>query len=204
MSNTNSDSQRLLQLMAELHALTKLQRTGWVMAGVRDAESVSDHCFEAAIIAVLLANASASAVDIGRVVQMLLFHEIAECRLTDLPRRAGPYIKEAKQEAEKQISVDLLSNVAPSVLSLLEEFHQRETPEARLAEAAEELQIVFCSLMYAKEGNGDMTEYVRDVENYPSYGVDLADAVNSEIGAKLKQYLNGKDYWPLGYDRPIQ
>lgn len=124
--------------------------------------------------------------------------------MTDLPRRSGPYIKEGKRIAEEQISSDLLTKVAPSVLPLLKEFHERTTPEAKLAEAAEELQIIFCSLMYAKEGNGDMSEYRQDVANYPNYGVDLAQAVATLIGEKLDSYLNGKSYWPVGYDRPIE
>lgn len=199
----NVTSTRILQVMAELHVLTRLPRTGWIMAGVRDPESISDHCFEAALFAVLINATTATNVDIGRVVQMLLFHELSESRLTDLPRRSAPYVKQMKHQAEEEIAKDLLGTAAPGILQLLEEFHAKETPEARLAEAAEELQIVFASLMYAKDGNGDMSEYPKDVSKYDGLGSDLAESIAALIGNRLGEYLNSKPHWSIGYDRPI-
>lgn len=191
--------ERLLECMAELHNLTRLRRAGWVMAGVSDPESVSDHCFEAAMWAVLLAHSAKINVDVGKVVTMLLFHEIGEARLTDLPRRAAPYVKGAKGQAERAIASDLLDGLSQEIEPLLEEFHERQTPEAKLAEAAEELQIIFAALMYSKECNGDMTEYRDDVAKYPDYGIEAAAAVARRIGNRLDEYLGGRPYWSIGY-----
>lgn len=194
-------AERVLDCIAELHNLTRLPRTGWIMAGVKDAESVGDHCYEAALLALLMSRFFDEPVDIGRVITMLLVHEIGETRLTDLPRRAGPYIKSAKNDAEHAIAADVLAGVAEDLLEVMEEFHERKTPEARLAEAAEELQIIFSALMYAKENVGDMSEYRTDVEQYPDYGVKIANDVAGLIGERLGEYLGSKPYWSLGYSR---
>jgi putative hydrolase of HD superfamily len=85
----------------------------------------------------------------------------------------------------------------------LAEFHARETPEARLAEAAEELQIIFASLMYAKEGVGDMSEYRQDVAAYKDYGVGMAGEIARVIERRLGVYLGTKPYWELGYRRDV-
>lgn len=194
-------AERLLECMAEVHNLTRLQRAGWVMAGVNNPESVSDHCFEAAAWAYFLSEQVAEPVDLGKVLAMLVFHELGEARLTDLPRRSGPYVKGFKGPAERAIVGDLLDGVSKTLEPLLEEFHKRETLEARVAEAAEELQIVFAALMYAKENNGDMTEYRTDVAKYDDLGIDAAGAVARVIEERLGEYLGDRPHWSLGYRR---
>jgi putative hydrolase of HD superfamily len=195
------NAERMLECMAEMHNLTRLPRTGWIMAGVADPESVSDHCFETAIIAFLLAQQIGQPVDIGKVLAMALFHETGEVRLTDLPRRSSPYVKKFKHVAETMAAEDILGGVAESVLPLLAEMNELNTLEARLVEAAEELQIIAAAMYYAKEGNGDISEYRRDVAKYDALGIEPARQVADIVERKLHEYLGDKPYWELGYSR---
>lgn len=195
------NADRVLECMAEIHNLTRLQRVGWVMAGVADPESVSDHCFETAIIAYILAQQLDQPVDMGKVLAMALFHETGEVRLTDLPRRSSPYVKNFKHAAETEAAKDILGGVAESVLPLLEEMHELKTLEARLVEAAEELQIITAAMYYAKEQNGDISEYRRDVAKYDALGIEPARLVADVVERKLHEYLRDKPYWELGYSR---
>lgn len=187
--------------MAELHTLTKLPRIGWIMAGVPEPESVSDHCFETAIIAYMLAQQLDEPVDMGKVLAMALFHEVGEVRLTDLPRRSSPYVKEFKRQAETRASKDILHGVAENVLPLLEEMHELQTLEARLVEAAEELQIITAAMYYAKENRGDISEYRRDAAKYDALGIKPARAVAEVVERRLGEYLGDRPYWELGYSR---
>jgi putative hydrolase of HD superfamily len=196
-----ADAERITECIAELHALTKLPRIGWVLAGVHDPERVATHCYETAVIACILTRHVSAPVDIGKVLTMALFHEIGEVRLTDLPRRAAPYMRDAKDQAESEIAQDVLRDVADDICAIVDEFHDRKTLEARLTEAAEELQIIFAAMMYAKERNGDMSEYRRDAAKYDSYGLDIAEQVAAVIRDKLKTYLGDHPYWEIGYQR---
>jgi putative hydrolase of HD superfamily len=171
------------------------------MAGVPEPESVSDHCFETAIIAYVLAQQLDEPVDMGKVLAMALFHEVGEVRLTDLPRRSGPYVKAFKHAAEEEASRDILHGVAEGVLPLLKEMHELRTVEARLVEAAEELQIITAAMHYAKEGRGDISEYRRDAEKYDALGIESAKAVAEVVKRRLGEYLGDKPYWELGYSR---
>lgn len=132
---------------------------------------------------------------------MLLFHELGETRLTDLPRRAAPYVKGFKREAERAIADDVIDGVSRLVPGLLAEFEAGQTIEARIAESAEELQILFAALMYARDGNGDMSEYLKDVDSYDDLGVPYIGEVSALIGQRLAGYLNGKPHWSIGYSR---
>ncbi|MFC4591619.1 HD domain-containing protein [Sphaerisporangium corydalis] len=190
--------------MAELHALTKLPRIGWVLAGVANPESVSDHCFETAIIAYILAQQIDEPVELGKVLTMALFHEVGEVRLTDLPRRSSPYVREFKRKAEREAAVDILGDLAGEVLPLLDELHELKTLEARLVEAAEELQIIAAAMYYAKENQGDISEYRRDVARYDALGIVPAALVAEVVARRLGEYLGDRPYWELGYRRENQ
>lgn len=198
---TKTDPERMLKAFIEMDALTRLPRTGWLLAGVSRPESVSDHCFETAIFAYLLSRQLNVVVDMRKVLLMALFHETAEARITDLPRRSKDYIGRAKRDGEAAATLDILDSVSDEIPALLEEMHELVTPEARLVEAAEELQIIFKAMLYAKENQGDMSEYRRDVRKYDSLGVVPAQEVAGLIGEKLEEYLAGKRYWPIGYDK---
>jgi putative hydrolase of HD superfamily len=132
---------------------------------------------------------------------LALFHEVGEVRLTDLPRRSAPYVKAFKHAAEREICQDVLGGVADDVIPLLEEMQAQETLEARRVEAAEELQIVVAAMFYAKEGNGDISEYRRDAQKFDSLGIEPARQLADLVEAKLNTYLGEKAYWEVGYSR---
>ena len=195
----NKKALDILEIMCEMSSLSKMPRIGWVLAGVNNAESISDHCFETALLAYFLSKNIDQEVDMGKILMMALFHEVGETRLSDLPRRAKPYVKKFKKEGEKNISIDVLGDYAEDINTILDEFEEKKTLEARLTEAAEELQIIFKSLIYAKENNGDMSEYRQDVAAYDSLGIEMAEAISKIIGEKLNDYLGDKTYWEIGY-----
>lgn len=199
--------ERMLNSFVELHLLTKIPRTGWILAGVSNPESVSDHCYETALFAYMISKQLDFQVDIKKVLLMALFHEVAEARITDLPRRSKDYIGKAKRNGESQGLKDILyglNGVSEEISELLEEMHEKKSPEARLVEAAEELQIIFKALVYAKENRGDMSEYKIDVSKYDSLGIEPAEKIAKLIGEKLDEYLGKKPYWAIGYEKQTQ
>ena len=195
------DPERILEAFMEINALTKIKRAGWILMGIPDAESIADHCFETAMFAFILSKYIDQPIDMRKVLLMALFHEIGEVRLMDLPRRAGKYVKEAKKKAEHEIMLDVLDGVVGEIPELLEEMEKKRTLEARLCEASEELQIIFKALVYAKENQGDTSEYRNDVKNYDSLGIDPAKQIADVIERRLNDYLGAKTYWPIGYRR---
>jgi 5'-deoxynucleotidase YfbR-like HD superfamily hydrolase len=108
-------------------------------------------------------------------------------------------VKQFKHAAEAAAAADVLDGVAENVLSLLDEMHDLSTIEARLVEAAEELQIIAAAMYYAKENRGDMSEYRRDVARYDSLGIEPAEHVAEIIKKRLEEYLGDHPYWELGY-----
>lgn len=194
------NQERLLEVFTELSYLTRIRRTGWILAGVQDPETIADHCYETAIIAYFLSKQIDIKVDMGKILTMALFHEVGEVRLGDFPRRAKKYVKKFKKDAEKAIMNDVLGDIEKELFPILHEFEECKTVEARLVEAAEELQIIFKALVYAKENRGDISEYRNDVERYDAQGFEIAQKIADVIKLKLGKYLGDKEYWEIGYN----
>ncbi len=191
--------ERLLEVFTELTYLTRIKRTGWILAGVPDPETIADHCYETALFAYILSKHIDEKVDIGKVLTMALFHEVGEVRIGDFPRRAKKYVKKFKKDAETTAIRDILGDVASDISTTLHEFEECETVEAKLVEAAEELQIIFKALVYAKENKGDISEYRNDVLKYNPQGFEIAQKIADIIKTKLGKYLGDKEYWEIGY-----
>ena len=52
-------------LLREYLTLKKIRRTGWQLRGVRDSESLADHCFGVVLLTMLLAPTYAHRLDVN-------------------------------------------------------------------------------------------------------------------------------------------
>ena len=107
-----------------------------------DPESVAEHCWRAALMAMLLAP-ELPEVDSGRVIQMCLIHDLGEAVTGDIPTFRKT---EADEVAEEQ-AVDRLLRGLPEesrreFAALFAEMAALETPEARLFAVVDKLEAV--------------------------------------------------------------
>ena len=61
------NQERLLEVFTGLSYLTRIRRTGWILAGVTDPETIADHCYETAIFAYFLSKQIDTKVDMGKI-----------------------------------------------------------------------------------------------------------------------------------------
>src|SRR5271167_4261902 len=88
-----------LNFFAEAGLLKRVKRSGWWVAGIKDPESVAEHCFRCAVIGYYIAYCED--VDPFKVVTMTLFNDIHEARINDLHKMGHHYIdfRPAEQKA---------------------------------------------------------------------------------------------------------
>ena len=81
-----------LDLLLAGNQLKRTSRAGWVMRGVPNSEDVAAHSYGTAWTAMLLANQisleTGQTFDMGRLLSMVLIHDVAEGRTTDIPSPA--------------------------------------------------------------------------------------------------------------------
>lgn len=112
-------------------------------------ENSAEHSWQVALLAMALAQHANEAVDINKVVQLLLVHDIAEIDVGDTivystARIEG--IAEKDWQAAQRIFGLLPEKQAAEFLALWEEYEGRETPEARFAHAMDRLMPVLQNL----------------------------------------------------------
>jgi putative hydrolase of HD superfamily len=148
------DTDGLIDFFTEAGRLKRIPRTGWVECGVPDPESVADHSFRVALMAMILAEERG--LDVLRVVKMALIHDLAEAEtgdLTPVQKDVDPQAaKRREDEVMKKLAERLPNKARVGVESAWREFAEGATPEARLVKDADKLEMVIQASEY--EGTG--------------------------------------------------
>src|SRR4051794_4227804 len=108
----------LLDLFLEAQALDRVPRSGYVLRGVSEPESVTEHTWHVLFLVWVL-GARIEGIDVARAVEIALVHDLAELRIGDLPRTSSHYFPEgAKRTAEAAAMADVLAPMAERALPL--------------------------------------------------------------------------------------
>lgn len=148
-------------LCERLAALKLLPRTGWLQRGVSPAESVAEHTFGVALLALALADA-APGVERGRLLALALLHDLAEALLGDMPAAARRHLgAAAKHRAEHSAMAEILAGLpgGDEHLALWEEYAAGASREARLVKGLDRLEMLAQALAYERAGNRALAEF---------------------------------------------
>ncbi|HEX4817748.1 MAG TPA: HD domain-containing protein [Nonomuraea sp.] len=149
----------LAGLLYEFGLLKRYKRTGWLVAGVRDPESVADHSFRTAIIAAVIARIEGG--DPERAAFMALFHDTQETRLTDIPYIGKRYLKAAPNE---EVTADQMRDVAAPVADMVRdavaEYEEKTSVEAVCARDADKLECLIQAVEYREQGHQNVQGWI--------------------------------------------
>lgn len=140
----------IARLLFEARMLKEIPRSGYAFLGA-GGESVAEHTFVTSFIACVMSRLEPD-VDALRLITMCLVHDLAEARTGDLNTVQKKYVNADEQralsDAEKATDLD------PFMSDLLREFRDGETPEARLANDADQLSFIIDLKALAEVGYG--------------------------------------------------
>ncbi|WNG32881.1 HD domain-containing protein [Archangium violaceum] len=143
--------QQIVEFILELDKLKGVTRKTRPL-GLERYENSAEHSWQIALMATSLAHHAGTAVDINRVVGMLLVHDIGEIDTGDtLVYAEGGWEerKAAELAAVKRIFGMLPEQQGAPLLALWREFEQGETAEARFAHAVDRAMPVLLNLANA-------------------------------------------------------
>ncbi|HEY9122197.1 MAG TPA: HD domain-containing protein [Brevefilum sp.] len=140
--------------------------------GLHDAsreENTAEHSWHAALSALLLAPYADQAVDIDRVIKMLLIHDLVEIEAGD----TFVYNREevAKQGSSEAQAANIILSKLPEqqgemLQNLWDEFEARETPEAKFAKAIDRFLPLYSNIInhgYSWLPYGVTQNHVREI-----------------------------------------
>ncbi len=162
----------LVEFFHEAGKLKDVKRTGWQMCSVPNPESVADHTYRTALMALILAPKD---LDMEKCLKMAIIHDICEVYTDDIPAgdTEGNEASnlEEKAQAEKKAMERILSLVdEPSrseLMALWLECEQKASPEAKFIKELDSLEMAFQSSEYEAKGcktGGLLNHAVRRIE----------------------------------------
>ncbi len=116
-------------------------------------ETISEHIIGTLSLAMVLNSEFEYNLDIDKVLKMLTIHETGETLIGDITPFDG-ITPEKKKEIEHQAMIDALSSLKEkdSLLTLLYEFVEQETPEAKFSHYCDKIEADLQAKIYQDEG----------------------------------------------------
>ena len=169
-----NDLKKILKVFLTLQWAKELPRQGFIALGFKrnEADSVAAHSFSTALLAYFLAKnlqKEGEKIDADKVLKMALVHDIGETIVGDVGTfvkgMAGGVFKNIEEEGVKAL-VDGLDS-EKEIIELVEEYMDRQTLEARVVKAADNLD----ALAQAKgvPGAQDALKYFKKVHNITKF-----------------------------------
>jgi putative hydrolase of HD superfamily len=147
--------------------LKRLFRQGWLKRGVSEAdcESVADHSFGVALLALLAPEPEGVRLDRSKAALLALVHELGEVYAGDITPVDG-VSKEEKARLERASLERLLDGhpEAAAIRSLWEEFEEGTSAEAAFVRQLDRLEMGIQAATYRAEGRPGMEEFLQSAD----------------------------------------
>jgi putative hydrolases of HD superfamily len=174
--------------LLEIDRLKSVVRQNPVADGSRN-ENTAEHSWHLALMAIVLAEHADHAVDVGKVVRMLLLHDLVEIDAGDtFVYLAMDGDGRAEQEAREQLAAERIFGLLPhdqaaGLRAVWNEFEAASTPEAQFAKAVDRLAPM---LLNRSAGGGSWKRHAVD----PAQTHRLIDAQMTAGSAALTSYAH--------------
>ena len=180
---------RLTDFLFECGMLRKTPRTGYQFLGTGQ-ENVAEHSFRTAVIGFVLAQMAGASKE--RTAMMCLFHDLHEARTGDFN-----YVNRAYNTCQRTKALDdALSGtgLGPDSMPLWTELEETATPEARLAQDADQLDLMLNLKEQSDLGNKYADKWLAAAKERlrTPEGIELARVILE---------TDHTDWWYLGPDQ---
>lgn len=134
--------------------LKQIQRKGWVIRNVKNAESVADHTFGVSLMAFMLSKYRPENLDHEKCMSMALVHDLAESIVGDITPHDDISVDE-KQQREHEAMQEITQLIDDDeLLALWQEYEMAETPEARFVKSLDKLEMLIQAFEYEQQQSG--------------------------------------------------
>ena len=175
---------RLLEIILECNELKAIPRMGWRVRGVRNGESVAEHSYAVALIAMLVADRLDVDIDREKLLKIALLHDLPEHMLGDIHAPATQLLGEdVKEAAELRIIERLFTNLddGDRYVKLWKEFAERSSVEGKLIRAIDKLEMFTQAYQYECAGNRMLDDFWGWEGNMRDFGFSEIQELYDEL-----------------------
>ncbi|KAA0000993.1 MAG: HD domain-containing protein [Thermoplasmata archaeon] len=134
----------LVSFLMKAGKLKEIKRKGWLRAGIAK-ESVADHSYRVALIAMLVGDRLG--MNVEKMMKMALLHDIAECITGDITPHDMD--RERKIEKERNAMKELAKEIGMEYYKIWEEFVEGESKEAKILQEIDKVEMIMQAKEYA-------------------------------------------------------
>lgn len=163
----------IVEVWFELAQLKHLFRQGWLRVGIPEArcETVAEHSFGVALLALFIAETWFPEADASRVLRIAVLHDLGEAYAGDITPHDR--IDRAEKHDLERHAIERIFEKLPNgedYIDLWDEYEHSETLEAKIVKQADRLEMALQATLYELEGGyalGDFFESARKVLEAP-------------------------------------
>ena len=190
----------IVDFLRSLGALKDLPRVGWPLRGVRNAESIADHSYRTAALAMVLADWTAEngvPVNAEKAMRMALLHDVAEAKAGDIPVPVScrfPKGFKAQIEAEAaDVILSPMGGLGARYQALLDEYEADETVESAVAHAADKLETLLQAYEYEAAGSRRLQDFWTNTHGLDDMSrLPTAQKIYQELLDRLQKLRRGE------------
>ena len=132
--------------------LKNVPRSGWLLLGIPEPESIAEHSFRIGMVGIVLAAIEGA--DVGHTAALCLIHDVHETRIGDVPSVGRAYVTTAIPEAvTAHQTADMPERAAKVVQDLVAEYEATATLESRVAHDADKIETLLQAREYGAQGH---------------------------------------------------
>lgn len=156
----------IVEAYLDIVHLKSLFRQGWLRCGIgRDrCESVAEHTFGVAMLAMLLGDQYHPELDAARVMRLALLHDIGEIHAGDLTPYHDVSHEEKKRRERESVAI-VLGRIpgGDRYLADWDEYASGASPEARFVKVVDRLELLLQAAVYEHSHDVDLEEFFSSV-----------------------------------------
>lgn len=173
-----------------IEKLKHIKRTGWVLRGIPDPETVASHSFRMSLMVLTLQEELlALGINLEKLLKMTIYHDIGESIIGDI---VPEHVKQAKEstkssaekfELEQKAIKDLATIIGlPEIVSLWEEMEEGKTQEAQIVKDIDILEMALQAWQYQKRW-----PKIKILEDFMTY---CQTKIKTTIGQSILRHIN--------------
>ncbi|KAJ1704235.1 hypothetical protein LUZ63_004014 [Rhynchospora breviuscula] len=160
-SSISSNASSAIDFLTLCHRLKTTKRKGWVNHGIKGPESIADHMYRMAIMALIAPDLSN--IDRERCIKIAIVHDIAEAIVGDItPSDGVPKAEKSRREKE---ALDEMCRIlggglrADEIKELWAEYENNSSVEASIVKDFDKVEMILQALEYETEHGKVLDEF---------------------------------------------
>jgi len=184
-----------LEFLNKTQHLKSILRHSWT-DDIERQESVAEHSWHMAVMAIALSPYLKNKIDLFRVLKLISIHDIGESITGDIPafngKHNGKY--ESERKAVEEIIKSLPSERKEEILRLWEEYEQKKTRESIFVKMLDVLDVLFQHLVAdittwaEKETTFNLNRNSEEYFKEEPFMLELYDLIHTKLDKKVKEF----------------